>query len=71
MDNGVVMLAVRALVAAGAETLRFNFRGVGSSAGDHDERRGERLDLAAAIAALGARVSPRCRCSSPATPSAR
>ena len=52
MDNGVVMLAARALVAAGGETLRFNFRGVGGSAGDHDEGRGERLDLAAAIAAL-------------------
>ena len=37
MDNGVVMLAVRALVAAGAETLRFNFRGVGASDGEHDE----------------------------------
>ena len=52
MDNGVVMLATRALVTAGGETLRFNFRGVGGSAGDYDEGRGERLDLAAAIAAL-------------------
>ena len=56
MDNGVVMLAVRALVAAGGEALRFNFRGVGGSDGEHDEGRGERLDLAAAIAALGARA---------------
>jgi alpha/beta superfamily hydrolase len=52
MDNGVVMLITRALVAAGGETLRFNFRGVGGSDGDYDEGRGERLDLAAAIAAL-------------------
>jgi alpha/beta superfamily hydrolase len=52
MDNGVVMLTARALVAAGAETLRFNFRGVGRSAGEHDEGRGERLDLETAIAAL-------------------
>jgi alpha/beta superfamily hydrolase len=56
MDNGVVMLAVRALVAAGGETLRFNFRGVGGSDGEYDEGRGERLDLAAAVAALGARA---------------
>jgi alpha/beta superfamily hydrolase len=55
MDNGVVMLAVRALVGAGAETLRFNFRGVGGSDGEHDEGRGERGDLAAAIAALSRR----------------
>jgi alpha/beta superfamily hydrolase len=55
MDNGVVMLAARALVAAGGETLRFNFRGVGGSDGLHDEGRGERLDLEAAIDALLAR----------------
>ena len=29
MDNAVVMLAARALLAPGGETLRFNFRGVG------------------------------------------
>jgi hypothetical protein len=58
MDNGVVMLAVRALVAAGGETLRFNFRGVGASDGEHDEGRGERLDLSAAIVALTARQPP-------------
>jgi alpha/beta superfamily hydrolase len=52
MDNAVVALTARALAAAGAETLRFNFRGVGRSEGDHDEGRGERLDLAAAVAAL-------------------
>jgi alpha/beta superfamily hydrolase len=55
MDNGVVMLTVRAVVGAGGEALRFNFRGVGASDGEHDEGRGERLDLAAAIAALDAR----------------
>jgi alpha/beta superfamily hydrolase len=55
MDNGVVMLTVRALVAAGGEALRFNFRGVGRSDGEHDEGRGERLDLSAAIAAVSAR----------------
>jgi alpha/beta superfamily hydrolase len=55
MDNGVVMLTVRAVIAAGGEALRFNFRGVGGSDGEHDEGRGERLDLGAAIAALVAR----------------
>lgn len=55
MDNAVVEVVARALVAAGAEVLRFNFRGVGRSEGEHDGGRGERLDLAAAIAALGAR----------------
>jgi alpha/beta superfamily hydrolase len=55
MDNGVVMLTVRALVAASGEVLRFNFRGVGGSDGDHDEGRGERLDLSAAITAMMAR----------------
>lgn len=55
MDNGVVMLTSRALVAAGGETLRYNFRGVGRSAGTHDEGRGEQLDLAAAIDAMVAR----------------
>jgi alpha/beta superfamily hydrolase len=55
MDNGVVMLTVRALVAAGGEALRFNFRGVGGSDGEHDEGRGERLDLGSAITALVAR----------------
>ena len=58
MDNGVVMLAMRALVAAGAEALRFNFRGVGASDGEHDEGRGERLDLGAATAVLAARQPP-------------
>ena len=56
MDNGVVMLAARALLAAGGETLRFNFRGVGASDGEHDEGKGERLDLAAAIDALRGRA---------------
>jgi hypothetical protein len=55
MDNAVVVLATRALVAAGAETLRFNFRGVGRSAGVHDRGRGERDDLAAAADAVASR----------------
>ena len=70
MDNGVVMLAVRALVAAGGEALRFNFRGVGASDGEHDEGRGERLDLRRGHCRAHARRH-RCHWSSPATRSAR
>lgn len=55
MDNAVVMITVHALVAAGGETLRFNFRGVERSDGEHDGGQGERLDLEAAIAAMAAR----------------
>lgn len=52
MDNLVVVGTVRALVAAGAAALRFNFRGVGASAGTHDNGDGERADLVAATAGL-------------------
>src|SRR5581483_8519683 len=41
-----------ALPAAGVAALRFNFRGVGRSGGGHDEGRGERRDVAAAVDAL-------------------
>lgn len=40
-----------ALVAAGQAVLRFNFRGVGASAGAWDDGRGEAHDLAAAVEA--------------------
>jgi uncharacterized protein len=43
----------RALHATGMPTLRFNFRGVGSSSGVFDEGRGETAD-AAAVASYGA-----------------
>lgn len=52
MDNLVVLETERALARAGAAVLRFNFRGVGASQGEHDGGDGERFDLAAAIAAL-------------------
>ncbi|MFM2120090.1 MAG: hypothetical protein RL722_1558 [Pseudomonadota bacterium] len=44
MDNKVVQTMVRAFLALGLQVLRFNFRGVGGSAGSHDEGRGETDD---------------------------
>jgi len=49
LHNPVVFHADRELNARGATTLRFNFRGVGSSDGSHDAGRGELEDLAAAV----------------------
>jgi alpha/beta superfamily hydrolase len=45
MDNKVVTTLARALAEAGAATLRFNFRGVGATEGEHDEGRGEAEDM--------------------------
>ncbi len=41
MQNKVVHTAARALQEAGAATVRFNFRGVGASAGRYDDGVGE------------------------------
>ena len=46
-DNKVVTTLARALYALGHVALRPNFRGVGDSAGTHDEGRGETADLIA------------------------
>ena len=50
MDNKVVYTVARALESLGAPAIRFNFRGVGSSAGQYDEARGETADALAVIA---------------------
>ena len=50
MDNKVVQTLARAFVQAGWSAVRFNFRGVGESEGEHDEGRGEAEDLLAVIA---------------------
>ncbi len=50
MGNKVVTSCERALCGLGAVTLRFNFRGVGASAGAFDEGRGEGDDLVAICA---------------------
>jgi alpha/beta superfamily hydrolase len=54
MDNPVIVRAAEVCQAAGLATLRFNFRGVGTSTGAHDEGRGEQDDLRTALADLGA-----------------
>jgi uncharacterized protein len=52
MDNKVAQTLARALVQTGWTALRFNFRGVGQSAGAYDEGRGEADDLRLLIQAL-------------------
>jgi len=54
MHNKVVFRAAAALNDAGLITLRFNFRGVGQSTGQHDEGRGERDDVRTALDYLAA-----------------
>jgi len=49
MDNKVVQTLARAFVASGFAAVRFNFRGVGGSAGVHDDGRGELDDLLAVV----------------------
>jgi len=49
LHNKVVFRAARGLENANVATLRFNFRGVGASAGKHEEGEGEQDDVAAAI----------------------
>lgn len=55
LTNKVVHTVARAFRARGAATLRFNFRGVGASAGQYDEGRGETEDLLAVAAWAGRR----------------
>jgi alpha/beta superfamily hydrolase len=49
MDNKVVQTLARAFVQSGWSAVRFNFRGVGQSAGQYDEGRGELDDLLAVV----------------------
>ena len=49
MDNKVVQTLARAFVQCGWRAVRFNFRGVGGSAGVHDHGQGELLDLLAVV----------------------
>jgi uncharacterized protein len=52
LDNKVVQTLARAFVQIGYRAVRFNFRGVGASAGHWDEGRGEIDDALAVAAAL-------------------
>ncbi|MEP6898686.1 MAG: alpha/beta family hydrolase [Rhodanobacter sp.] len=57
MHNKVVTMVERALRESGLDTVRFNFRGAGSSEGNYDGGIGESADLAA-VAAWVRRVRP-------------
>lgn len=50
MTNKVVQTVARACVLAGWQAVRFNFRGVGASQGEHDAGRGELDDMLAVVA---------------------
>ena len=50
MDNKVTHTLARAMNESGAPCFRFNFRGVGASAGSFDNGRGETDDLAVVVA---------------------
>jgi alpha/beta superfamily hydrolase len=50
MHNKVVFMLARALQEQGMPTLRFNYRGVGRSAGSYDAGRGETEDALSVIA---------------------
>src|SRR5713226_7865482 len=49
MYNNVVDAALQAIWELGWASLRFNFRGVGESEGDHGGGAGEAMDAAAAV----------------------
>src|SRR6188768_3691721 len=49
MDNKVVQTLARAFVQCGWTAVRFNFRGVGTSEGVHDQGVGETVDLQAVV----------------------
>ena len=50
MDNKVAVTLARTFVQLGYVSARFNFRGVGASAGVHDEGHGETDDMAVMLA---------------------
>ena len=52
MRNSVVWAIAHTLATKGIVALRFNFRGVGRSSGQHDHGAGEQADVAGAVAWL-------------------
>jgi uncharacterized protein len=59
MHNKVVYQAAKALYRKGMPVLRFNFRGVGLSEGDHNRGRGEQDDVRTALDYLAKEFSRR------------
>lgn len=57
MHNKVVFRAAAGLVDAGLTTLRFNFRGVGASTGEHSEIEGGKEDVRDALDYLGSKYA--------------
>jgi len=57
MHSPVTTAIWQALADLGAAGIRFNFRGVGSSSGQHDDGNAEQLDVMAAAGALHAALS--------------
>jgi alpha/beta superfamily hydrolase len=55
MHTKAVFQGTKGLVRIGCAVLRFNFRGVGASAGSYDEGRGERDDFRAALDVMAER----------------
>ena len=58
MDNPVVTRTAEVAREVGLATLRFNFRGVGASTGEHDNGAGEQDDVRSALATLRATLGP-------------
>ena len=52
MDNKVVYILSKALIESGYITVKFNFRGVGASEGNHAEGIGEVEDVLAVTQAI-------------------
>lgn len=57
-DNKVVQTLARAFLQMGYITVRFNFRGVGQSGGQHDNGHGEAVDMAALVQQARAELLP-------------
>ena len=62
MDNKVVQTLARAFTQCGWTAVRFNFRGVGATAGTHDEGRGELADMLAVVASATEAASTGALC---------
>ena len=60
MHSLVVSTLFTHLSGAGCAVLRFNFRGVGGSEGEHDFGEGEQLDVRAAVAAMAEAGDAEC-----------